>query len=176
MLARPQLPGDLRDRALTAHLQALTGLRDELTGPVADAILAAPGQHDSPATVAALVTRAVISWDSGQIGNGLELLRDAARHGTGISADARHAQPLLALAAALIDLHQPGEAEDILRAADTPALQDIPAQTALSILRARSHLAAGGWPPPPPQPRQPWPPPRRSAPTGTPRPRMAYWP
>src|SRR5208282_2580728 len=35
VLARPQLPGDLRDQALTAHLQALAGLRDELAGPVA---------------------------------------------------------------------------------------------------------------------------------------------
>ena len=143
VLARPQLPADLRDQALTAHLQALTGLRDELAGPVADTILAAPGQHDSHAAAAARLTRAVISWDSGQISDGLELLRDAARHGTGISPDARHVQPLLALAAALVDLRQLGEAEDILRAADHPALQDIPAQAALSLLRARIHLAAG---------------------------------
>ena len=143
VLARPQLPGDLRDQALTAHLQALAGLRDELAGPVADTVLAAPGQHDSHAVAAARLTRAVISWDSGQIGDGLELLRDAARHGTGISPDARHVQPLLALAAALVDLRQLGEAEDILRAADHPALQDIPAQAALSLLRARIHLAAG---------------------------------
>ena len=32
VLARPQLPGELRDQALTAHLQALAGLRDELAG------------------------------------------------------------------------------------------------------------------------------------------------
>ena len=70
-------------------------------------------------------------------------MRDAARHGTGISPDARHVQPLLALAAALVDLRQLGEAEDILRAADNPALPDIPAQAALSLLRARIHLAAG---------------------------------
>ena len=53
VLARPQLPDDLRDQALTAHLQALTGLRDDLAGPVADTILAAPGQHDSHAAAAA---------------------------------------------------------------------------------------------------------------------------
>jgi tetratricopeptide (TPR) repeat protein len=71
------------------------------------------------------------------------LLHDAARHGAGISPDARHVQPLLALAAALVDLRQPGEAENLLRAADNPALRHIPAQTALSIVRARIHLAAG---------------------------------
>jgi DNA-binding NarL/FixJ family response regulator len=143
VLARPQLPGDLRDQALTARLQALAGLRDELAGPLADTILAAPGQHDGHAAAAARLARAVIDWDSGRISDGLDLLRDAARHSAGTSADARHVQPLLALAAALVDLRQLGDAEDILRAADTPALLNIPAQAALSLLRARIHLAAG---------------------------------
>ena len=143
VLARPQLPGSVRDQALAAHLQALTGLRDELAGPVADGILAAPGQQYSPAAAAALLARAVISWDSGQICDGLGLLRDAARHGAGTSPDARQVQPLLALAAALVDLRQLGEAEDILRAADHPALENIPAQAARSLLRARIQLAAG---------------------------------
>ena len=143
VLARPQLPGDLRDQVVTAQLQALTGLRDGRAGQVADAILAAPDQHDSNAAAAALIARAVLAWDSGQLSDGLELLRDAARHGTGISADARQVQPLLALAAALVDLRQLGEAEDILRAADNPALERIPAQAALSLLRARIHLAGG---------------------------------
>ena len=143
VLARPQLPGDVRDQALTAHLQALTGLRDELAGPVADTILAAPGQHDRHAAAAARLTRAVISWDSGCISDGLELLRDAARHGTATCPDARHVQPLLALAAALVDLRDLKEADSILRAADQPALENIPAKAALFLLRARIHLAAG---------------------------------
>ena len=143
VLAQPQLPDDVRDRAVTAQLQALAGLRDELGGPVSDAILAEPGHHDCHAVAAALVTRAVRAWDKGQIGDALELLRDAARRGGGISPDARHVQPLLALAAALIDLRQLDEAENILQAADTQALHGIPAQAALSILRARIHLANG---------------------------------
>jgi len=92
---------------------------------------------------AALVTRAVIAWDDGQVSDALDLLRDAARRDGGISADARDAQPLLALGAALIDLRQLNEADSILRAADQPALQGIPAQAGLAILRARVHLAAG---------------------------------
>jgi DNA-binding CsgD family transcriptional regulator len=143
VLARPKLPDDLRDQALTAHLQALAGLRDELGGAVADGILADPAQHDSHAAAAARLTRAVLIWYRGQISDSLGLLHDAARHGTGISPDARQVQPLLALAAALVDLRQPGEAENILRAADNPALHHIPAQAALSVLRARIHLAAG---------------------------------
>jgi hypothetical protein len=143
VLARPQLPGGLRDQALTAHLQALAGLRDELAGRAADTILTAPGQHDSQTVAAAHLTHAVLTWDRGQISDSLGLLHDAARHGTGISPDARQVQPLLALAAALVDLRQLGEAEDILRTADHPALQNIPAQAALSLLRGRIHLSAG---------------------------------
>ena len=142
-LAQPQLPGDIRDWAITAQLQALAGLRDEQAGRIANAILAAPDQDDGHATVAALAARAVIAWDKGQIGEGLELWRDAARRGTGISPDARHVQPRLALAAALVDLRQLDEAEDILRAADTQALHGIPAQAGLSIVRARIGLARG---------------------------------
>lgn len=143
VLAQPQLPEDLRDRALTAQLQALAGLRDELGGPVADAILAAPGQHDIHAVAAAQVTRAVLAWDKGQIDDGLKLLRDAARPGGGLSPDARHVQPLLVLAAVLIDLRELEEAEHILQAADNQTLGGIPAQAALSILRARIYLANG---------------------------------
>jgi hypothetical protein len=91
---------------------------------------------------AARCCRCARIW-AGRGGNGLEQLREAARRGTGTSADARHLQPLLAFAAALVDLRQLGEAEDILRAADNQALQDIPAAAALYLLRGRVHLAAG---------------------------------
>jgi DNA-binding CsgD family transcriptional regulator len=143
VLARPQLPAGLRDQALTAQLHALTGMRDDLAGPVADTILAAPGQHDRHAAAAARLARALISWDGGQVSDGLELLREAARHGTAASPDARHPQPLLALAAALIDLRDLEEADRIISAADTPASRNIPAGAALALLRARIHLAHG---------------------------------
>ena len=145
VLARPQLPRGLREEALTAHLLALAGSR-ELADRLAGTILADPSQHDSHAIMAALDARAVIAWDNAQISEALGLLRDAARHGTGISPDARHPQPLLALAAALVDLRQLQEADSILRAADHPALHGIPAQAALRILRARIHLASGRLP------------------------------
>jgi DNA-binding CsgD family transcriptional regulator len=143
VLALPQLPHDLQDRAMTAQLQALTGLCDDLAGPIADNILTAHGQHDGHAAVAALVTRAIIRRDNGQITDGLELLREAARHGSGISPDARHVQPLLTLAAALVDLRQLDEAENILGAINNQVLRGVPAQAALYILRARIHLANG---------------------------------
>ena len=145
-LAAPQLPPGLQDQAMTAQLQALAGLRDELAGPAAGAVLADPSQHDRHVVAAALVTQAVISWDNGRVAEGLGLLGDAARHGAGMSPDARQVQPLLALAAALIDLRQLAEAEQILPAADSKPLPGIPAQAGLSILRARLHLAAGRLP------------------------------
>jgi DNA-binding CsgD family transcriptional regulator len=145
-LAQPQLPHDLKDQATAAHLQALAGLHDELAGSAARAILADPSQHDSRAAVAAQVASAVISWDSGQVSEALALLRDAAREGTGTSSDARDVQPLLALAAALVDLRQLDEAEEILRALDRQTLHGIPAQAAASILDARIHLATSRLP------------------------------
>jgi len=145
-LAQPQLPRDLKDQAMAAHLQALAGLHDALAEPLAATILADPSRHDSHAAAAARLARAVISWDNGRVSDGLTLLRDAARHGAGISPDTRHVQPLLALAAALADLRQLGEAEEILRAADSQTLRGTPAQAALSIVRARVHLAAGRLP------------------------------
>jgi DNA-binding CsgD family transcriptional regulator len=143
VLVQPQLPDGLRDQAMAAQLQALTGLRAELATSLAGTVLAAPDRHERQVVVAALITRAVIRWEQGQIGDALELLRDAARQDGGISPDARHVQPLLVLAAALIDLRQLEEAEDILRAADTQPLHGIPARAALAILRARIHLARG---------------------------------
>jgi DNA-binding CsgD family transcriptional regulator len=142
-LAQPQLPPDLRDQAMAAHLRALAELHDELAGSAADTVLADPGQHDRHVVVAALIARAVTSWDKGQISAALELMRDAARHGAEISCDARHGQPLLALAAAHIDLRQLGEAEEILHAASSQTMDGIPAQAALSVLRARTHLVNG---------------------------------
>jgi len=142
VLTRPRLPGDLLDQALTAHLQALAGLRDKLAGPAADCALTGRG-HNSGVTSAALVTRAVIAWDDGQIDDSLELLRDAACRDTGLRPDARDVQPLLTLAAALVDLRELQQADSIVRAADHPALDGIPAQAALSIVRGRIHLAAG---------------------------------
>ena len=136
--ARPARPGDGR---------ASAGLGRACT-------TSSPGRWPAPSSPTQASMTAMPSWrpwsparssagTTGQVGDGLELLRDAARHGAGISPDARHVQPLLALAAALIDLRQLDEAEKILQAADSQTLHGIPAQAALSILRARIHLARG---------------------------------
>jgi DNA-binding NarL/FixJ family response regulator len=148
-LALPRLWPSLQGEATGAQLLALSELHDDLAGCVAETVLAAPDQHNAHVVVAALVARAVTRWDKGQVGEALDELRDAVRGGQGTSSDARHAQPLLALAAALVDLHQPGEAEEILRAAeghavlDDPSAGAVPAWATLSLLRARIHLSSG---------------------------------
>jgi DNA-binding CsgD family transcriptional regulator len=143
VLAQPDLPRSLRDSAMTAYLQALASARDETAGPLARTVLEQPDQYGCHVAVAALIALAVTSWDRGHACEALELLRDAARREPSVSPDARHAPPLLALAAALADLRQLEEAETILEAADSRALRAIPAQTAASVVRARIHLAGG---------------------------------
>jgi hypothetical protein len=143
VLARPQLPGDLRDEATIAQLQALAGMPAEPQADrLAGAVLAAR-DHGDPVIAAARITRAVISWDKGRISQALESLGDAARGGTEVSADARHTQPLLALAAALVDLRRIDQADGILRAAGRDKLHGIASEAVPPILRARIHLAAG---------------------------------
>ena len=89
-LAHPRLPAELRDQATTAQLRALAESHDEIAGIAADTVLAARGQHDGQAVVAALIARAVNRWDQGQAGEALESLRDASRRAAEIAGDARH--------------------------------------------------------------------------------------
>jgi DNA-binding CsgD family transcriptional regulator/tetratricopeptide (TPR) repeat protein len=143
VLAGPEPPPDLRDEALTALFQARTGLRDRLASQPARRVVTATSRYGRHVTAAALVTLATTAWDEGRIGDALDLLRDSVRHDPAVSPDARRFQPLLALAAALIDLRQLGEAVTVLNAASQPTLDGIPAQAGLRILRGRAHLAAG---------------------------------
>jgi DNA-binding CsgD family transcriptional regulator len=144
VLAQPQLPRGVRDQAMIAHLQAAAGLRDpQGADHAASAVLGAPDEHSEPLVAAALVVRAMTSWDQGRIAEGLEFLREAARHGTVASPDARQFQPRLALAAALVDLRRFDEAATVLRAADIEGLHGIPSAAVPAILRARMHLARG---------------------------------
>jgi DNA-binding CsgD family transcriptional regulator len=144
VLAQEQLPYALREEALTAQLLALGGrCLDRRDAPLADIVLAHSAEHESHTIVAALALRAHVAWNSGQINEALRLLRDAARHCTGLAVDARRHQPLLALVAALIDLRQLQEAERILEAAGRLASPAISGQALLNILRARIHFANG---------------------------------
>ncbi len=139
VLAAARLPHEIRARAQTASLQALTAMRVE---PADGSDSAAGVRPGSRTAAAALILQASRCWDSGQIRESLRLVRDAAR-GTGISLDARDAQPLLVLAAALADVRELNEAEAILGAAPASGLGVLPAGAAVALVRSRVHLAAG---------------------------------
>jgi DNA-binding CsgD family transcriptional regulator len=144
VLAQPQLPRGLQDHVIVAHLQAAAGAGDNhVAARVAAGILAAPDEYGRQVVAAAHVARAMISWDEGRISEALGFFRDAARGARGVSPDARHVQPLLALAACLVDLRLLDEADSVIRAADTETLHGIPPQAVPRILRARMHLARG---------------------------------
>ena len=102
-----------------------------------------PDEYDDAVLVAAQIAQAMLSWDQGHLTEALDRLRDAARHGSGISPDARHFQPLLALATCLVELRRFDEAETVIRAADNITLRGIPAEAIPALLRARIHLARG---------------------------------
>ena len=155
-LAHPGLPPELRDQATTAQLRALAELHHETAGISADTVLAAPGQHDRQAVAAALVARAVNRWDQGRIGEALDSWRDACGRAYAFAGDARPVRPLLWLAAALIELRQFDEAEELVHSASslehgashfmhsaTGSADAAPAAAMRSIVRARLHLAAG---------------------------------
>jgi DNA-binding CsgD family transcriptional regulator len=138
VLAAGRLPRGVRARARAASLQALTGMPAEHT---ADGTLP-EGRRGMSAIPAALVLQACRRWDSGQASESLELAREAARAG-GISPDARDAQPLLVMAAILVDMRELDEAAVVLGAATAADLTCLPAGSAVRLLRARLHLAAG---------------------------------
>jgi DNA-binding CsgD family transcriptional regulator len=139
VLRAAQLPRGLRAKAQAASLQALTGMPAEHPAGTGSPPEVRPG---SGAAAAALILQASRCWDSGQVRESLELMRDAAR-GSGISLDARDAQPLLGLAATLTDMRKLDDAQAILGAATAADLSNLPAGAAVALLRSRIHLAAG---------------------------------
>jgi DNA-binding CsgD family transcriptional regulator/tetratricopeptide (TPR) repeat protein len=139
VLGAAHLPRDLRARAQAASLQALTGMPAEHPAYIG---FRPDVRRGSGAAAAALILRASRCWDSGQVRESLELMRDAAR-GSRISLDARDAQPLLVLAATLADMRKLDDAEAILDAATASDLSNLPAGAAVALLRSRVHLAAG---------------------------------
>jgi DNA-binding CsgD family transcriptional regulator len=136
-------PHGMRDDALTAWLQAATARHDERIGPLTAGLLASPDEHAGYVVAAAGTVRAMLKWDEGRGGEALALLHATARQSGGISPDARHSQPLLLLAARMIDLRRLDEAAEMIQPADDKRAHGGLAVIVLSLLRARLHLARG---------------------------------
>ncbi len=146
VLATPELPGRLRDEAMITQLQARTALGDTTRcRALAGAIMAAPDQHGVAAVAGAQLVLAAVSWEDGWASRGLGHARSAVRRIGGVSPDARHFQPLLTLAAMLVDLRMLDEASAVIQAAagDDQALRSSGTEPVPTILRARVELALG---------------------------------
>jgi DNA-binding CsgD family transcriptional regulator len=139
VLSAGELPRDVLARARAASLQALAAIP---TGLTAESEAAPQVRGGTSGTPSALILQACRCWESGQVRESLELAREAAR-GSRISPDARDAQPLLVLAATLVDLRELDDAEAILGAVTAADLSSLPVGSAVRLLRARAHLAAG---------------------------------
>jgi DNA-binding CsgD family transcriptional regulator len=146
VLATPGLTSRLRDEAMITQLRARAVLHDTIgSRSLAEAILATPDQHSVAAVAGAQLVLAAISWEDGWASRGLGHARSAVRRISGISPDARHFQPLLTLAAMLVDLRMLDEASAVIQAAagDDQALRSSGTEPVPAILRARVDLALG---------------------------------
>ncbi|MEV6156528.1 AAA family ATPase [Nonomuraea sp. NPDC052129] len=154
VLAVPDLPGHVRDRAVLVRLYALTRLRDAGTSAreYAYEVLEGGARHGPVATVAALVALAVTEWEEGRLSEALAFAEDARRLAV---TDERPAgtdelpvhryEPLLVSAALLMDIHRLDEARAILREAraDMSADGHLTWTADASALEAWAELAAG---------------------------------
>ena len=146
VLRQPDLSAETRAGVLVTQLQALSGLGENVRAfSLAEDIRTASRELGDPAQAAALQVAAAINWDEGRLERGLRLISEAVRRARGITPDVRDFQPLLALAAMLIDVRRLEEAEEVLLAASDnmrefrpSALESVPA-----VLRARVEFARG---------------------------------
>ncbi|WP_433518869.1 AAA family ATPase [Nonomuraea sp. CA-143628] len=153
VLAVPDLPGHVRDRAVLVRLYALTRLRDSGTSAreYACEILDGGTRYGPSAQVAALVALAVTEWEEGRLSEALAFAEDARRLAGTDEPPAHRYDPvhrydqLLVSAALLIDIHRLDEARAILREAraDMSADGQLPWTADASALEARAELAAG---------------------------------
>jgi ATP/maltotriose-dependent transcriptional regulator MalT len=146
VLRQPDLTAEMRAGVFVTQLQALSGLGENVRAfSLAEDIRTASQELGDPAQAAALQVAAAINWDEGRLERGLRLISEAVRRARGITPDVRDFQPLLALAAMLIDVRRLEDAEGVILAASDnmrefrpSALESVPA-----VLRARVEFARG---------------------------------
>lgn len=152
LLGEPEPGREARDEAEITLMLALSmsaGSRPtaetEEAWRSAEAILARAGQESQPRLAAALLTRAIRSWQAGQLAGALDIARKAARlASTATGLTCRAIAPLL-LGGMLVSAGQLDQADEVLR-----GLQDAAAATgpggrepSTEILGAALALAAG---------------------------------
>ncbi|MER6945183.1 AAA family ATPase [Nonomuraea sp. NPDC000554] len=147
VLAVPDLPGQVRDRAIRARLYAMTSLRNggRSVRTYARKILEQRSRHGAAATVAALMAFAATEWDKGRLADALALAEEARRLAGADEPVAHRYEPRLISAAMLTDVHRLDEARAILREArkDMFANGHLAWAADAAALEARAELLAG---------------------------------
>ncbi|WP_433514381.1 LuxR C-terminal-related transcriptional regulator [Nonomuraea sp. CA-143628] len=147
VLAVPDLPGHIRDRALLVRLSTMTRLRSDGASVRAYAQEVVEGgcRHGAVLTAAALIALAETERDEGRLTDALALAADA-RQLTGANVSAVHPYDArLASAAMLTDLHRLDEARLLVEDAreDMSAHGHLAWEADISALVARSELLEG---------------------------------
>jgi DNA-binding CsgD family transcriptional regulator len=146
VLANSGIPADLRDDATVALLRAWTELRgNQQAEQLATSIIGEPAKKRTDVLVAALLSTALVMWDTGRLAEALDLAAQAVqRTATGFSGPHGH-QPHLFLVSRLIDIRRLDEAiaiMDSVELAEAAGAGPWPRGTA-GALRARIALAGG---------------------------------
>jgi DNA-binding NarL/FixJ family response regulator len=146
VLANSDVPGDLRDDATVALLQAWTELRgNQQAEQLATSIISEPGKKRTDVIVAALLSIALVMWDTGRLAEALDLAAQAAQRTATEFSGPKGYQPHLFLVSRLIDIRRLDEAIAIMESvelAEAAGAGPWPRGTA-GALRARIALAAG---------------------------------
>ncbi|MEU4232321.1 AAA family ATPase [Nonomuraea sp. NPDC026600] len=147
VLAVPDLPSPVRDRAVLVRLYALAHRPDSGNSVRAYAheVMEGAARHGPGATVAALVALAVTEWDEGRLSAALAFAEDARRLAGADESGVHRYDSLLVSAAMLMDIHRLDEALVILQEAraDMSAHGHLAWLADVSALEARAELTAG---------------------------------
>ncbi|MBT2234691.1 LuxR family transcriptional regulator [Nonomuraea sp. NEAU-A123] len=147
VLAVPDLPGHVRDRALLVRLSTMTRLRSDGASVRAYAheVVEGGSRHGAALTAAALIALAETKRDEGRLSDALALAAEARRL-TGADVSAVHPyESRLASAAMLIDIHRLDEARLLVEDAreDMCARGHLAWEADVSALVARFELLEG---------------------------------
>jgi DNA-binding CsgD family transcriptional regulator/tetratricopeptide (TPR) repeat protein len=145
-LAQPDLTGELRGLAEQVFLRALYANHDFRRGQkLAEAIVAADGEHSRASRVGARMLLSYVSWADGRPAEGISHVREAVRIAPRDDVQARRVHPRLHLATLLTDMRMLDEAETQLQHVEEEITEFGHTAYAASpaLFRARLRLAEG---------------------------------
>jgi hypothetical protein len=131
--------------AVSMSVESMPAQETERARRAAEALLAQAGREDQPTLAAALLVRAMHTWQAGQLAAALDIAREAARvASTATTLTCRGIAPLL-LGGMLVSLGQLDQAGEVIRGLQAAAAATAPGgrDPSTEILAAGLALAAG---------------------------------